>query len=352
MFHSKKLIYTAFITNILCFQWLYGSSKIDVDLSGKIAVGFAYEYQGTASEKYDFRVYDAESVFIGRGEVKFTIDAGRYIKGRFELEGDYNLAGVRIGQCWIQFNMGEPARLRIGFNRKILGLEELRGARERITIHRSFVNRFIRSFGLLEYDPVVKLRIKKEVDRTQMIYYALSGVDGDGHVFGNAGVWLEWEKVTAGFSNLYTWYTVRKYRYLSNSNIGVLSLEYFVKQWYSSIEIFTGMDPNATKGNGAMGKPRKVIFCAAKMLMKQAILLKPDFLKHVAPLFSFSWLMNDTYNPEKGFCEFLGGINLHFTAKVPVRFMTNFSVLYAHNYAGVKWGRYNYNASGQFQILW
>ncbi len=129
---------------------LFSKDNQNANLSGELSVGIAYEYQGARSKEHDFKVYDDETVLIGKAEVEFNINAGSGIKGRFELEADHNLAGIRIKECWVQFKFRRPVRLRLGNQRKVLGLEELHGSKTRATIHRSFINRYIRSFGVLE----------------------------------------------------------------------------------------------------------------------------------------------------------------------------------------------------------
>jgi hypothetical protein len=262
------------------------------------------------------------------------------------------LAGVRIKECWVQFKFKKPVRLRLGNQRKVLGLEELHGSKTRATIHRSFINRHIRSFGVLEYDPLLQVRGKIKLDKNAIRYYAVSGADADLRIFGNLGIWLEWENGTVGFSDLYTYHWDKKYYPQTNSNISVISLEYFKKHWYGSLEVFTGLDPNASELTQRMGDYRKVYFLAAKMLVKKNFPLSLGYISGIEPIASGSWLMNDTEIPLQGFGEILGGLTVHFATKLQVRWMTDASVIYAHDYADVAWGRYNYKITSQVHLVW
>ncbi len=342
-----------FLVFVLCsVQFLFSKDKVNAKLSGELTVGIAYEYQGAKSKDHDFTVYDEKTVQIGKAELETTVKAGSGVKGRFELEADYNLAGVRIKECWIQFKFKKPVRLRLGNQRKVFGLEEIHGSKTRPTIHRSFINRYIQSFGVLSYDPLIQLRGKIGAQENTLTWYAVTGADPDVRIFGNIAVWLAWKNGTIGFCDLYAWHWNKKYFPQTNSNLGVLSLEYFIKQWYSSLEIFTGLDPNASDITQQMGDFRKVYFLATKVLVKKNFPIEKKFVKGIEPIVSGSWLMNDTETSSQGFGEVLAGLTVHFSTKLQVRWMTDGSIIYAHDYAGVSWGRYNYKIASQVHLVW
>ena len=159
--------------------------KVEVDLEGRVAVGMAYEFQGTNPENlnpnksYHRVIYSDEPVVISDADVEFTIDASSFIRGRFELEADYNSVGVKMNECWVRFQFVDPIQLSFGLHRKVFGFEELKGTKSRHTIYRSFVNRYIRSFLVLAHDPILQLRVRQEVSDVNIKYYILTGADGD-----------------------------------------------------------------------------------------------------------------------------------------------------------------------------
>ncbi len=335
-------------------QLLFGKDKdkVRAKLSGELMAGIAYEYKGAKSKEHNFTVYDDETIQIGKAELETTIKAGSGVKGRFELEADYNLAGVRLEECWIQFKFKKPLRLRLGNQRKVFGMEELHGSKTRPTIHRSFLNRYIHSFGVLSYDPLIQLRGRMGLQENRLTWYAITGADPDVRIFGNIAFWLDWKYGTVGFSDLYAWHWNKKYFPHTNCNLGVLSCEYFIKEWYGSMEIFSGVDPNASDITRQMGEYRKVCFIASKILVKRKFPVPEKFINGIEPLFSGSWLMNDTKTPSQGFGEVLAGLIIHFGTKLRVRWMTDGSIIYTHDYAGVAWGRYNYKIASQVHLVW
>jgi hypothetical protein len=338
---------------VLClYHLLFCKDNVNVKLSGELSVGIAYEYQGAKSKDHDFTVYDNETVQIGKAELETNIKAGSGVKGRFELEADHNLTGVRIKECWIQFTFKKPIRLRVGNQRKVFGLEELHGSKTRPTIHRSFINRYIQSFGVLSYDPLLQVRGTIGLQENALDWYAVTGLDPDLRVFGNIALWFSWKYGTVGFSDLYAWHWDKKYFAHANTNLSAVSCEYLIKQWYSSLEIFTGLDPNASDLTQQMGDFRKVYFIAVKLLVKKNFPFKETFIAGIEPILSGSWLMNDTETPLQGFGEVLTGLTIHFGTKLKLRWMTDGSIMYTHDYAGVAWGRYNYKIASQVHLVW
>lgn len=328
------------------------------EISGKLAVGGAYEFQGTNPEghnpnnSYYQIVYSDEVVIIGKAELTFDIKAGNAFTGRFEFEGDHRLAGIRINDCWVRYKFNKATRLTIGNQRKIFGLEEFRGSKKRITNNRSFLNRYIRSFMVLEHDPIFNFRIKQKLNQHSLKYFTAIGADGDVRVFSNLAVWWEWPQGSLGFCNLYTWHWNISQSNRSNSNLSSLSLEYILPQWFGAMEIFWGLDPNATNQYQQLNTPQKIYFSAIKILATHTFFLANDIIPRLEPVFSGSYLANNVTRPSQGYSELLGGVIIHFNTKLPVCWNTDLTAIYAHNFAGVKLGRYTWKIVSKIQMIW
>lgn len=350
----NQISFVIFILILIACSFAKKNKKIKPGLSGVVEVGYSYENQGFKDEKFGIHVYNEETVFIGEAELEVELKVHPSIKGRFELKGDHNTAGIKIDDCWVQFGFKKGSRLRIGNQRKVLGLEGLHGSKKRSTVFPSFINRYIRTFGILEHDPLVRFKSKnKNTSKSlETEYYITAGFDGDVKVFANPSLWIEWENGLFGFSDLYTWRWNKKYYPQTNSNISVLSLEHFPGFWFNSVEVFVGLDPNASDITRRMGEFRKIYFSAAKIATRFKLPLSIGYISGIEPLFSGTYLFNDLKNTDEGYLELIGGINFCFDTKKPVRWMSEFSTVYAHNHVNVLWGRASYRIASQVQLIW
>jgi hypothetical protein len=122
--------------------------------------------------------------------------------------------------------------------------------------------------------------------------------------------------------------------------------------WFGASEIFWGLDPNSSDLTRQLGEFQKVYFGALKILVKRNFPINKKIVSGVEPVVSGTYIGGDLKVPSKGYSEILWGLTVNFNTKKTTRWITDWSVIYAHNYANVKIGRYSWKTASKVEIVW
>lgn len=321
-----------------------------------LILGTVYNERGYISNKKYLSTYGKDIVKIIEADLKFKYKVKGIGSTCFELEADNNRAGViRIRQAWFNLRAGKYFDIRLGNMRKKFGLQESRGSLKRMTIEKNLLYRYIRSFGVLDYDLLLRTKVEHDIKNNRNKYFLALGGDDNMRIFFNFSYWLSFKNGKFGLSEVYVNHIDTR-KETTNSNHLVTSFEYNIKNWNTLAEFFTGIDPYASELYRLMLRYRKVKYLGLRFQVSSEFRIpksKERIIKALEPVIEISWLSDDIDTISSGYMELLSGFNIIGKKKFPLRWMTDFGTIFARKKSlSDTWSVHCYKIASQLQIQW
>jgi len=318
-----------------------------IDSEGYIAIGVeAFDGSYTPGDSMP-KIYDEEVKRIGKAKIEYTIYPKDNISAVFDLRGDIDDPGIGLGKGYIQFTMNSLARIRLGYQKKNLGIEEMEGREDLYTINRSLINELFESFLMLENDMMIQTRMKHSTGTSTLTYSIGGGSDGDFRIFGNAS--MEWENDWGilSVSDLYA-----HHKNLASTNIVTFGYRKTGKKLSGCFELSGGKDPNRSDLLKRIGESRSVFFVGARALVVYGFRLNTAYVYKVEPLFGSVYLKPDIEQCQRNVMQLVPGVNIHFDDDGHQRWMNNIEMVFGSSNVNGALKRQHIRYISQFFIAW
>jgi hypothetical protein len=294
-----------------------------------------------------YNIINEKVIRVGRLEVDCKAKILDGIDAEFDIISDMNRVGPVIKKGFINFSLTPLYEIRIGAFKKNLGIEEMTGTEDRLTINNSLENLLFDSFGYLGHDFMTELKYKKVTQNNALVTLeAGTGTDGDIRVFGNGAFTYAdvWGKLTV--SNLYCYH-----KGFTNSNVFTFGYESPFENLYLCFEGYLGNDPNASDLLLGIGQPNKVYFAGGRVLAAEFFLFNYWLFCGFEPLTEVAYVQHE-FGSSKRSLQLTPGINIHLGKRDRVRWMNNLEFLISNNIKNSSFKRQNYKVTSQFQVVW
>lgn len=335
-------VFILFSFNIYASDW-YKKLKTDFLLEA----GLGYFNNNFASSTAFYNIINEKIIRVGKLEVSCQAKVIYGIGAEFNIVSDVNNVGPVIKKGFINFDLTPQYEIRFGTIKKNLGIEEMIGTEERLTINSSLENQLFNSFGFLGHDLMSEVRYKKVTQRNSLVIWEASiGTDGDIRIFGNGAFSYTdtWGKLTT--SNLYCYH-----KKFTNSNVFTFGYETPFENFYLCFEGSAGNDPNASDVLLNIGQASRVYFTCGRALAAEFFPFKFWLLCGFEPLTEITYLQHESGNNQKAL-QITPGINIHFGKRNEIRWMNNLAILMNNNINSSSFKRQNLTVTSQFQVVW
>ncbi len=336
---------------------IYGkelSKKQSLDIHLKLG-GIYFQNGHPANESY-VKTYGNEVTKIIEGDIEYTFKPKENMAARFELEADNNRAGtIRIKEAWFQLPLRSLTQIRFGNSKKDLGFKGSMGSFTRNFFDRSLTYKFLRSFDILDYDIMLRTKVKHQIKNAHPQYILGLGADEDQRVFLNFAYSLSIKNSTLLISNLFINHVDTRFD-KQNSNHLTIGYKHRGKSLHKSIEFFTGIDPDASNQMSYLKNDRTVYYLASEMEFSHIFKLqKKDnkITKGFEPTFQLGWLSNDLETAEDGFLEIRAAFNVHLNKPFRAKWHTGYGYIMQHsNISSKSWTEKSSTFTSVVQICW
>ncbi|MBN2530929.1 MAG: hypothetical protein JXR76_31370 [Deltaproteobacteria bacterium] len=259
---------------------------------------------GPLPEGYTF---DNEANMEGRLKLKLKIQ--KHIRGVFALDASAYDREVIPSRLYVDYKPNKTWRLRIGYSKKIIGLDYERNKDERLTIHRAQIYQKMSRSGLVGRQLAVNVRWRPDKNKantfslafshdgshntnfTWSAIHAISGINGL-----HAGLW--------GIFEMRSFKTVGRLNMFANA----LAMWYGHKSSRLALEIIHGIDPDGSHFEMLFRNSRKVHFLSPRV--EAAYRYRLTGRVSLQPLFHSSLIFDDLHHLRSNSLQFLLGLRL------------------------------------------
>lgn len=151
---SKILIIIILIFSFSFSQEEGKKKKDKVKFDGKAEIGIDFKAIGGLNDKI---VNDSRLNRIGVVETELKILPADNVELEFDLEFDYRFTDVNLKKLFVRYNF-DNSNIRLGFMKKMFGLEEIKGSGDNLFVKKSMINDILEDFFLLEHDFTTQYR--------------------------------------------------------------------------------------------------------------------------------------------------------------------------------------------------
>lgn len=276
------------------FAWLFPQTARADELSGVVRV-YVEKPGGSEAEP--------------EAEVQLKLKTKRRARTRavIKVEGRYYDRDLYIKDAYLDHAPGPGVRLRLGIDKKVLGLEYEDPENTRLTLHRSYVYQTLETLGLVGRQ--LELRLLTRPARTSSGIYADLGLGMDGSRNQNVLGSLRYRVGAFGWG---AWGLVERHR-IEHTYIPVWAA--VISSWLDTgdvrvaTELFSGIDPQWTEFEQTHGDGHAVAFYGPRGEI--ALRLRLTRRWRLEPFVQGSLLARDAREPAKGHqAQVLGGLNL------------------------------------------
>lgn len=328
---KMKLIFTLSILLLLqstsLSKEISKKHSIDVDIS----LGGIYLQNGHPANESYLKTYGNEVTKVIEGDIEYTFKPKENIAARFELEADNNRAGtIRIKEAWFQLPMLNHTVVRFGNTQKDVGFKSSMGSFKRKFYDRSLLYRYIRSFDVLDYDIMLRTKIEHDINRINPSYIVALGADEDQRVFLNLLYELKIKNHTLRISDLYVNHVDTRFD-KQNSNHLIFGYHHKNNGFNKNLEVFTGIDPDATNHLAYLGEDRTVHYFGSQLELSNLFKLKEKekrITKGFEPAIQINWLSRDTENMGDGYLELRGAFNVMLNKPIKAKWHTGYGYVF------------------------
>ncbi len=338
-------IVLVWLTMLECFAAV--SAAVDVDRDGDIEAGIGYFNQGFTGEGAENQIYDDNPVQILQMQLDYVIRVHPRIAGAFDIHGDVNDLGLELRKAYVEIDVTDALRFRVGNMEKNLTIEEMAGRDDLVTVERSLLHEYLESFHILGYDFALESHVEHWEKRDlQVQSWTLAGVQGTRRIFGNlmAALDFSWGRVL--LSDIFVYDS-----HHPSFTIGGAAVRFEKRRAHGELELFGGKDPLTSGILEHIGEKRAVYFAAGRALGAYAFPFEAGLIQAIEPLGSIVFIAEDIHMRDKVRAETLAGVNVHFHTDAEVRWMSNGLVRFAsgpHEFLGME----AYAFYTQIQLSW
>lgn len=328
--------------------------KNAIDLQVKL--GGLYLQNGHPANESYLKTYGNEVTKIIEGDIEYTFKPKDKIAVRFELEADNNRAGIiRIKDAWFQLPIGSHTAVRFGNSKKDLGFKGNMGSFKRNFYDRSLIYRHLRSFKILDYDIMLRVKLNHKIKNIKPQYIIAAGADEDQKVYLNFSYSISFNHSTIEISDLFINHIDTRYE-KQNSNHLILGYKHVTKNWYKGIELFTGINPDASNQLAYLNEKRTVHYFGSELEISRFFKFpkkETRITKGVEPVINCSWLSSDLKQPDDGFLELRAGFNIVLNKPIKARWHSSYGyVMQRYSNLSHKWSEKNSSILSVVQICW
>lgn len=302
--------------------------KDKIDFGGKAEIGLDFEAIGGLNGKV---VNDSRLDRMGTVETELKILPADSLELEFDLEFDYRFTDINLKKLFARYNFSN-SNARIGFMKKMFGIEEIKSSKDNLFIKKSIINDVLEDFFLLGHDFTAQYRYN-------FPSFTLIGgysADGSNRHFANLTLMTkQFHKARFTIAGMYVNFkekgfpdeSERKHAFFGN-----LGMEFDGKITDFESEVIVGRNPEMT-GNimiyaNFTVKPPYFLselyyndgfaFWGFRFQESFPIKIKRKVLKKITPLYEVSYLdISDFYFQARP------GINFNFTEKERLQWRTN-----------------------------
>ncbi len=224
-----------------------------------------------------------------------------------KVEGRYYERDLRLKDAYIDHKVDDGLRLRLGIDKKTLGLEYQESSDERLTLHRSHAYQFLETLGLAGRQ--LELRVLTRPERGTSGVYADFTLGMDGSRNQNALVSLRHRVGPFGWGG----WGLAERRRIEHTYLPVLagvgSLWIDIGAFRVATELFAGVDPLSTEFERTHGDGHTVAFYGPRGELAARLGLSERW--QLEPFLQGSLLARDAQEPSAGHqAQALLGLNL------------------------------------------
>jgi len=242
-------------------------------------------------------------------EVQVRLKTKRRARTRavIKVEGRYYDRYVSIKDAYLDHAIDDALHLRLGIDKKVLGLEYQESSRKRLTLHRSHVYEMLESLGLAGRQLEFRLLTRPDSGRDGLFADFSVGMDGSRNQ--NALASLRYRLGPFGWGS---WGLLERHR-IEHTYLPVWAL---VSSWWVesgfirvATELFAGVDAFATEFERTLGDGHTVAFYGPRGEVALRFALSERW--NLEPFVQGSLLTRDAREPEAGYqAQGLMGLNL------------------------------------------
>lgn len=258
-------------------------------------------------------------------EVQVRLKSERRARTRavLKVEGRYYDRYLDIKDAYLDHALDRGMYLRLGIDKKVLGLEYQESSRKRLTLHRSHVYQMLETLGLAGRQLEFRL-LTRPAQRVGLYADISVGIDGSRNQ--NALGSLRYRAGPFGWG---AWGLVERHR-IEHTYLPVWAL---VSSWWVesgavrvATELFAGVDALATEFERIVGDGHTVAFYGPRGELALRFALSERW--NLEPFVQGSLLARDARDPEAGYqAQGLAGLNLRSKRLV---FRTNAELVAEH----------------------
>lgn len=328
------------------------SLKTKIKQNGVAEIGMRYDDKGMPLKGVSSWIKSDEFQRIGKVEVdlKFIPFKKNYLA--FDVEYEIGLPTINVEKLYLGFILPKNNKLKVGYMKKKFGLEAIKGKRERLSIDKSAVHSYIKSFNVYGEDLMLQYQWKKELNKKLQAVKIWSAFGGDASktyflVLGSS-LQLKPGNITTSFMHINSESVRDDDEYLLAS----IAFEQIHKYITTDIEIIGGNDPSASQIEKLLGDERTVVFIGARAQQAYHIPLKFKVIPEIVPLWETNIILKDV-DTEKRTIQFSPGVNFYLGKKKLTQLMLATDLRYSsigpdHE----EMSRYQISFLGEFKFQW
>lgn len=352
---EKRRLITFTILILLSFSTLISAKnglKTKITHNGIAEIGLRYDDKGMPLSGGDSWIKSDEFQRIGQIEVdlKFIPFKKNYLA--FDAEYEIGLPTINIQKLYLAFLLKDNHTIKAGYMKKRFGLEAIKGKRKRLTIDKSAVYDYIRSFNVYGEDLMLQYQWKKNINKK------ISDVKAWGAIGGDASE--KYFFVLGGEAKIRAGNFITSIMYINSESaidddeylIASLAFEQKHKFITTDIELIGGNDPSASRIEELMGDGRTVVFMGGRILQGYHIPFNFKVIPMIVPLWELNIVMQDI-EEDKRSLQFSPGLNIYLGKKKITQLMFGLDLRYSSNAPNhEEMSRYQVSYLGEFQFKW
>lgn len=350
--------YHSIITLVFLILLISGISEAKSSLKTKIKqngiaeIGMRYDDKGMPLKGTSSWIKSDEFQRIGKIEVdlKFIPFKKNYLA--FDVEYEIGLPTIEIEKLYLGFLLPKNNRIKVGYMKKKFGLEAINGKRERLSIDKSAVYSYIKSFNVYGEDIMLQHQWKRKFENKLQEIKIWSAFGGDASkkyflVLGGS-VQLKPGNITASLMHINSESVRDDNEYVLAS----IAFEQIHRYITSDIEFIGGNDPSASQIEKLLGDERTVVFIGARLQQAYHIPIKFKVVPEIVPLWEANIIYKDI-ETEKRCIQFAPGVNFYLGKKKITQLMLATDFRYSSNGPDhEEMSRYQISFLGEFKFQW
>ncbi|MFP4418760.1 MAG: hypothetical protein ACLFSB_15980 [Chitinispirillaceae bacterium] len=264
-----------------------------------------------------------------------------------DIERSLSEMDILIEEGYVEFDLNSLHQMRFGDIDTKLGIDASESGGPIYSVNRSFLNRYIRRFGVSGGEVAFQWRLHwEQASDRHLRLYTIGGADESRRIFLN-----NISELKRVWGNILLRNTLAYYR---DQVYDVVNFEYWVtfSDMRFEFELYTGNDPRMSIINRHIQIKRYAWFAAVRTMLAKKWMLQRSTIAGVQPLVMAALIFPEIGNSQTYLVQLLPSFTILLDADGNIRWMTDLEMIFSRDSRNGRIARLSHGIYTQIQIFW